>query len=137
MTLSKEDKINLSDARMQKADEFFRDARANMQEGRLKTSVNRSYYAALNAIRSLLILEGVNPESHDGAITLLSLRFIKTQQLSADAVKKFKTLLTKRTDVDYGDFETIDTNDAAISLQEAEEIMNMIEPLRKKYISKL
>lgn len=137
MTLSKEDKINLSDARMQKADEFFRDARANMQEGRLKTSVNRSYYAALNAIRSLLILEGVNPESHDGAITLLSLRFIKTQQLSADAVKKFKTLLTKRTDVDYGDFETIDTNDAASSLQEAEEIMNMIEPLRKKYISKL
>jgi len=42
--------------------------------GRHRTSVNRAYYAALNAVRAILILEGVNPETHEGAVTLLSLR---------------------------------------------------------------
>jgi len=43
MTLSKEEKINLNNTRMQKAAEFLRDAEANYNESRLKTSVNRSY----------------------------------------------------------------------------------------------
>lgn len=38
----------------------------------------------------------------------LSLRFVKTKQLSADLIKKFKSLLSSRTDVDYGDFVTVD-----------------------------
>jgi uncharacterized protein (UPF0332 family) len=137
MTLTKEDKINLSESRMQKAMEFLDDSRANLSEGRIKTSVNRSYYAALNAIRSLLILEGVNPESHDGAITLLSLRFIKTNQLPIDIIKKFKSLLTQRTDVDYGDFEVIEKTDAVRSQEVAEEIIGIINTLRKKLIKNL
>lgn len=46
MTLTKEDKINLSDARMQKAKEFLEDAKATLIDKRIKTSINRSYYAA-------------------------------------------------------------------------------------------
>ena len=46
---------------MAKAIEWPGDARANVREGRHKTAVNRAYYAALNAVRSLLILEGANP----------------------------------------------------------------------------
>ena len=137
MTLSKEDKINLSNSRMQKAAEFLRDAEANYNESRLKTSVNRSYYAALNAIRSLLILEDVNPESHEETITMLSLRFIKTEQLPAAVVKKFKSLLGRRTDVDYGDFETIDTDDVKQSLADADEIVHTIDSLRTTMIKEL
>lgn len=60
MTLSRDDKIALSNLRMEKAIEFLEDARANYEEGRFRTSVNRAYYAALNAARALLILEGTN-----------------------------------------------------------------------------
>ncbi len=137
MTLTKKDKINLSEVRMQKAMEFLDDARVTLKDGRIKTSVNRSYYAALNAIRSLLILDGVNPESHDGAITLLSLRFIKTKQLPPDLIKKFKSLLSRRTDVDYGDFVTVDKPDAVESHENAEQIVKEIDSLRSKLIKDL
>ncbi|MBI4618745.1 MAG: nucleotidyltransferase domain-containing protein [Desulfobacterales bacterium] len=42
-----------------------------------KTAINRSYYSVLNAARAILILEGANPETHEGVVTMLSLRFIK------------------------------------------------------------
>ena len=64
MTLSADDKRGLSEARFEKARTALEDARANLEQGRLSTAANRSYYAALHAVRSLLILEGVNAESH-------------------------------------------------------------------------
>ena len=57
MTLDSQEKKYLNDIRMAKAKEFLQDAEANYREGRYKTSINRSYYAALNASRSILILE--------------------------------------------------------------------------------
>lgn len=134
MTLDMEGKKALSEIRMAKAKEFLEDARINLQEGRYRTSVNRSYYAAMNAVRALLILEGSNPETHEGIITMLSLKFIKPGLLSVDLVKKFKTLLARRTDVDYGDFDAIDAPDAEDSLKTAEEIIRMIEGERRRLI---
>lgn len=130
MTLEPKDKITLSNVRMDKAREFLEDARATLAEARHKTAINRSYYSALNAVRAILILEGINPESHDGAVTMLSLRFIKPGLLPVDIIKKFKVLLSKRTDVDYGDFETVDAADAADAVKTAGEIIEIIDKLR-------
>lgn len=130
MTLKSEDKKAISGIRITKAYEFLEDARANYNEGRYKTSVNRSYYAALNAVRAILILEGTNPETHEGVITMLSLRFIKPGLLPVDVIKKFKTLLSRRTDVDYGDFETISAVDAEDSLRIAQKMIESIDKLR-------
>ncbi len=132
MTLESKDKKAVSDVRMAKAYEFLEDARANYNEGRFKTSINRSYYAALNAIRSILILEGANPLTHEGVITMLSLRFIKSAILPVDVVRKFKVLLSRRTDVDYGDFETVDKTDAEESMRSSEKIIKLIDKTRKK-----
>lgn len=132
MTLEPKDKKALSDIRMAKALDFLEDAKANFNDGRYKTSVNRSYYAALNAARSILILEGANPETYEGTVTMLSLRFIKPGLLPVDLIKKFKVLLSKRTDVDYGDFETINAADAEDSLRVAQEMIEAIDKVRKE-----
>jgi len=50
MILEKQDKNTLSDVRMAKSREFLEDAHANLREGRHKTAINRSYYAALSAV---------------------------------------------------------------------------------------
>jgi uncharacterized protein (UPF0332 family) len=134
MTLEPKDKELLSDLRMAKAREFLGDAEANLKEDRLLTSVNRSYYAALNAVRSLLILEGVDPESHDGAVTLLSLRFVKPGLLPVNVVKQFKLLLSRRTDVDCGDFETVSPDDAKDSSKIAADLLEVIDTLRKRLL---
>ncbi len=132
MTLSPDDKKALSDIRFEKACEFLEDGRANFKESRLKTAVNRSYYAAFNAARSLLILEGINPETHSGTITTISLRFVKTGLLPVEIVKNFKLLLSRRTDVDYGDFESINAGETEDSLKKAEYIVKQIDMVRKK-----
>lgn len=131
MKLSRQDKENLSDIRFAKAQEFLRDAKANIAEGRDKTGVNRTYYAVLQAVRSLLVLEGLDAETHSGAITVLSLHFIKPGLLPLEAVKTIKLLLSRRTDVDYGDFDSISTEDAQDSLEKAEALLAQIDAVRK------
>lgn len=137
MTFETKDKKALSDIRMDKAKEFVADARATYNDKRYRTSVSRAYYAVLNAARAILVLEGANPETHEEAVTFLSLRFIKTGVLPLDIIKKFKILLSRRTDVDYGDFDTIDAADAEDSLRSAEEIIEAIDAVRKKMIAEL
>ena len=94
--------------------------------------MNRSYYAALNGIRALLILDGVNPESHGGAVTTLGLRFIRTELLPVSVAKDFKTLLAKRTDVDYGDFESISRSEAEDCVQRADRLLNQVDSLAQR-----
>lgn len=137
MTLAPEDKKALSDIRLEKAHKLLEDARANYKEGRQETSVNRSYYAALSAVRSILILEGVDPDSHRGAIMLLSLRFVKTGLLPKDTIKKFEILLSRRTEVDYGDFETVGESEAEDSLKIAQDIIMKIEDVRRELLKPL
>ena len=89
----------------------------------------------MNAARSILILEGANPETHDGAVTLLSLRFVKTGVLPVDVIKKFKVLLSRRADVDDGDFDTTGVAEAEDSLRNSEKIVEMIDGARGKIIA--
>lgn len=131
MKLSRQDKENLSDIRFAKAQEFLRDAKANIAEGRDKTGINRAYYAVLQAVRSLLVLEGLDTETHSGTITVLSLHFVKPGLLPLEAVKTIKLLLSRRTDVDYGDFDSIGTEDAQDSLEKAEALLAQIDAVRK------
>ncbi len=137
MTLSKEDKTTLSNVRMEKALEFLEDAKANYREGRFRTSVNRAYYAVLNAARALLILEGINPERHEGVVTMLSLRFVKPGLLDVKFIKDYKALLARRTDVDYGDFDSVSGHEAKDAISLAERFIRKIDRLRKKLIKEL
>lgn len=134
MNLTQQDKRALSDVRSKKALEYLDDAGANLKDNRYGTSVNRSYYALLNAARALLVLEGVNPQSHNGVMTMLNLRFVKTGLLSKTVIKNFRVLLTRRTDVDYGDFELIEESDAEDSWKLAEETIEQMEKLRKEIL---
>lgn len=127
-------KIGLSDLRFERAMEMLEDARKSLAAGMIKTSINRSYYATLHATRSLLILKGLDPVTHDGAIKLLSLDFIKSGLLPKDMVKIIKRLLSIRTDVDYGDLSTYEMSDAEEALKDAEEFVRNIDLLRKKLI---
>lgn len=137
MTLSIEDKKTLSELRIKKAYEFLDDAKANLDEGRLRTAINRAYYAVLNAARALLILEGSNPETHEGIITMLSLRFIKPGLLPVQLIKNYKRLLSSRTDIDYGDFDTVTTEEAEDAIRVAEETIKDMDSLRKRLLDEI
>ena len=87
--------------------------------------------------QSLLILDGADPDSHRGTITTLSRRFIKSELLPISVIKNYKLLRSRRTDADYGDFETIDRIEAEDSVAKAEEILDQINELRLRLIAEL
>lgn len=68
---------------------------------------------------------------------MLSLRFVRPALLSVRTIKDFKILLSRRTDVDYGDFETVDASDAEDSVTRANEMMKEVDRLRKEMIERL
>ena len=74
----------------------------------------------------------MNPDSHAGAITLLSLHFIKTELLPVSVVKHVKALLSRRDDVDYGDFDSITAAEARDSVSIADATLSSIDELRQQ-----
>ena len=68
---------------------------------------------------------------------MLSLHFIKTELLSITIVKHLKTLLSRRADVDYGDFESITRDEAEDSVARAEETLTAIDELRSRLAAEL
>ncbi len=135
--LSVEEKIALSDVRFNKSKEMLSDAVNSFKINMYKTSVNRSYYAVLHSARSLLILKGVDPVRHDGVKTMISLHFVKAKILPQDAIKIFKNLLSLRTDVDYGDFEFVDKDDAGNAIKQAKKFLKIAESVRKNLIKQI
>jgi uncharacterized protein (UPF0332 family) len=135
--LSIEEKITLSDLRSTKSRETLSDALNNFKAGMYKTSVNRSYYAVLHSARSLLILKGIDPLRHEGVKTMMSLHFIKAGIIPQEVIKIFKELLAIRTDVDYGDFETVDKSEAEKAIKKARRFVKIIESARKNLMKEI
>jgi|Deesub1362A_J573_1020465.scaffolds.fasta_scaffold26120_2 uncharacterized protein (UPF0332 family) len=137
MTLSREEKKILSEYRMEKARKALEDGKFNLKHGKFSVAVNRFYYVALNAARALLILKGVDPTTHSGIKTMLSMHFVREGLLEKDTVEDFKALLLRRTDVDYGDFEEVDKEKAEDSLLRAERFLKKAVSLQKSLIDQL
>ncbi len=135
--LTKEEKVTLSELRFEKAKEMLSDARKTLEIGLYKTSVNRSYYAALHAARALLILKGSDPVTHEGTIRILSLDFVRTNIIPKKYIKILKGLLSMRADVDYGDMTTVDEKDAKEALKDAEQFVLETDRIRKEIIREL
>jgi uncharacterized protein (UPF0332 family) len=69
--------------------------------GHVADAVSRLYYSVYHVLRALLLTRGLQPRSHEGALTLFSLHFVKTGLfLPADA-HAFSRLLKYRQEADY------------------------------------
>jgi len=116
------------------------DASKTLEMGLYKTAVNRSYYAALHAARSLLILKGPDPVTHEGTIRVLSLDFVgqisfqRTNILPRKFIKILKGLLSMRADVDYCDMTSVDESDARDAMADAGLFVEEVDRIRKRII---
>lgn len=69
--------------------------------GFLADAVSRLYYSALYHVKALLLTEGLEPKSHEGALRLFSLHFVKAGVLGSDASHMFARLMKYREEADY------------------------------------
>jgi len=134
MTLKIEEKIELSRYRMEKARRLLRDASSLFSNGSYESSVNRSYFAVLTASRALLILRGIDPETHEGVKTMLSKEFIRTGLLPKESGETFRSIQARRIDSDYGDYIEIGYEEADDSLKRAQGFVEKAEDLLNQLI---
>jgi len=76
-------------------------------------AVNRLYYAAFHAARSLLALRQVDSARHSGVITLFQTHFVKTGLLPSDVARALPRSFEKRQNADYADFSRVTLEEAA------------------------
>lgn len=137
MPLSIKDKTELARYRIEKAKKLLSDADTLLKANSYESSVNRSYYAVLNASRALLILRGVDPETHEGVKTMLSKEFIKPGILPKEFGEIFRAIQARRIDSDYGDYVEIGKEEADDSLNRAQKFVKKIEEVLNKIIKDL
>jgi len=66
-----------------------------------KGAVSRLYYSLLYSIRALLLIQGLEPKSHEGALRLFSLHFVKEGRFEAKASHVFSKMMKYREEADY------------------------------------
>lgn len=70
-------------------------------EGPPRGGVSRLYYAVFHCVRALLMGKGLEPKTHEGALRLLGLHFVKPGTISTQVSHIFARLMKYREEADY------------------------------------
>ncbi len=84
-----------------RASEAIRAAGLLFENGFLRDAVSRIYYPLLYSIRAVLLTEGLEPKSHEGALRLSGIHFVKPGFFEAKDSHIFSKLMKFREEADY------------------------------------
>jgi hypothetical protein len=96
------------------------------KNGFFKGAVSRLYYSLLYYIRALLLTKGLEPKSHEGALRLFSLHFVKEEIFPTKAAHLFSKLMKYREEADYNPAYTFSKEDFIGLRTEADELSGQI-----------
>jgi uncharacterized protein (UPF0332 family) len=106
-----EAQLNLSVIFMAKSRRTLEAAEVLLQRGYWSDAVNRLYYTTLYTIKALLLVRGIEIETHQAALRLLSLHYVKPRLMPSDTGRFFTDLLSVRLACDYNGLSEIDESD--------------------------
>jgi uncharacterized protein (UPF0332 family) len=84
------------------------------------------YYFVLYHIRALLITKGLEPRSHEAALRLLGLHFVREGLVEKRAAQIFSKLMKFREEADYNPVSMFTKEDFIDFKREAEELAALI-----------
>lgn len=127
-------RVDLSKVRIQNAEECLKDAKELYESGGYKGAANRSYYAAFQATRAILALDGIDMKHHSGIISEFRRLYIKTGILDSKLSDIIGSLSSVRNNSDYDDFYIISKNEISLQIENAEFFITGVkEYLTKRY----
>jgi uncharacterized protein (UPF0332 family) len=109
-----------------RASEAFRAAHLLFENGFVRDAVSKIYYSLLYSIRALLLTEGLEPKSHEGALRLFGLHFVKPGAFEAKDSHIFSKLMKFREEADYKPSYTFVPEDFADFKSGAEGVIQRI-----------
>lgn len=125
----------LSSHRLKKAKDLIVQARLLFDNTQYDGSINRSYYAIFNAIRSLLALIKLDSRKHSGVISLFDKHFVKTGIFS----KEFSKIVHKSFDFrqvsDYDDFFIISIDQAKTQIENCLKFISEVEDIINRLLN--
>jgi len=93
-------RLNIRDE-MERASEVLRAARLLYDNGFVKDAISRLYYSILYSVRALLLTKGLEPKSHEAALRLFGLHFVKSGAFEPRDSHVFSKLMKYREEADY------------------------------------
>ena len=126
--------VDLSKYRFSKAQDNLETAKVLLGLGKLEDSINRSYYAIFQAMRSVTILDNFDSSKHSGIISYFNLHYVKSGIFDKDTSDAINTAFKLRQKADYQDFYVVSQEQARAQIEKAGLIISMIHPyLRKRW----
>lgn len=118
---------SLANHRLQCAFDALAEAEALLNANKLKGSVNRIYYAAFYAIRSLLATRGFDSSKHRGVIAYFHKEFVKTGIIAGEFGGFIEELYKCRTEADYKDYVSFDEKDIKSQYQTCQRFLEHVK----------
>lgn len=111
---------------LERAREAFSAAVLLYENGFISDAISRLYYFVLYYIRALLITKGLEPRSHEAALRLLGLHFVREGLVEKRAAQIFSKLMKFREEADYNPVSMFTKEDFIDFKREAEELAALI-----------
>lgn len=109
-----------------RAREAMKAAKLLFDNGFLKDAVSRLYYSLLYGIRSLLLTRGLEAKSHEGALRLFGLHFIKQGLFETKDSHIFSKLMKYREEAEYNPSYIFTREDFIEFKKETEKVIDKI-----------
>lgn len=100
--------------------------------GFLNDAISRLYYSLLHYIRALLLTKSLEPKSHEGALRLFSLHFVKEGVFEPADSHIFSRLMKYREEADYNPSYMFTKEDFVEFKKDAEQLSNKIADYLKE-----
>jgi uncharacterized protein (UPF0332 family) len=107
-------------AELVRATEALASATLLYENGYISDAISRLYYFVLYNVRALLLSKGLEPRSHDGALRLLGLHFVREGHFDKRAAQVFSKLMKFREEADYNPISMFAKEDFVVFKEEAE-----------------
>lgn len=109
-----------------RADESMKAADLLFNNGFVRDAVAKLYYSFLYTIRAMLLTKGLEPKSHEGALRLFGLYFVKKGIFETKDSHIFSKLMKYRQEADYNPFYVFMPEDFIEFKKEAEMVIHKI-----------
>ena len=118
--------------RLQQAEESLDAAKSCLENGYYKDSVNRSYYSAFYAIKSVLAQGTIDFKRHKDVVAYFNKEYVATDKFDRELGRKLGTLKQIREKSDYDDFFIASKSKAEEQIATAELVLKEIKEYLKE-----
>ncbi len=117
---------------MEKAREKLDAARSLLKDGFYADSISRAYYSAFLSLKSVLLLLGEEPKTHEGARRMLGLLLVREGLVEKKYSRIFSELMNAREEGDYTPIVDFSRQEAESLIEKAQTFLVEMERVRRE-----